>query len=95
MKINKNKKGVIGSFMMMVLAMTIIAFLVAFLLMAASIREGFNQNNGEVIFKEDSLNLDDGVGYMKNYEKLVEARAIAGEDVSFNNALLEVGYVKK
>ena len=93
MKNRINKKGVIGSFTTTFVAIIIVAILVTmFILSAAYLKSLTGIDSGEVVFQEDSLGLEDGVGYMNNYIKLVDAKSRVGDELSLDEALLEVNY---
>ena len=93
--VNKNKRGVLGSFTVTFVATVIIVvLLLVFVFLSSTVEIFSNQNAGETIFKEDSLGLTDGVGYMENYKKLTEARFLVNSETSLDDALVEVDYEK-
>jgi hypothetical protein len=88
-----NRKGVIGSFSVTFIAIIIIAALLISMVVFSSIIKQATNANGEIVLQEeDSLGITDGVGYMENYAKLVEARM--NDDLTLDDALVEVGYEK-
>lgn len=91
----KSKRGVVGSFMTTFIATIIIVLiLIGFVFMSSMVKIASKADAGLVVHKEDVIGIDDGVGYMDNYVKLVEARGKVWDNVSLDNALSEVGYEK-
>lgn len=90
-----NKRGVIGSFTTTFVATLMIFLILIYLVFIAVGIKEFTGAKGEVVIqKEDSLGIDEGVGYMENYIKLVEAKSIVDDETSLGEAILEVGYEK-
>ena len=88
-----NRRGVIGSFSVTFVATIIIAMLLISMIVFSLVIKQVTNANGEIVLqKEDSLGIADGVGYMENYAKLVEARM--NNNLSLDDALLEVQYEK-
>ena len=90
-----SKKGIIGRFVVTFVATIVIALiLLGFVFMSSMAKSSSKANAGVVIYKEDKLGIDDGIGYISNYAKLVEAKGKVGGDVSLSQAISEVGYEK-
>lgn len=91
----KNKRGIIGSFAVnFVATIIIIIMLLVFAFTYSALRSYIKAEEGLVVYTEEKLGIEDGVGYMENYAKLVEARSKIDEDTNLDEALLEVGYEK-
>ncbi len=91
----KSKRGVIGSFMVSFIATIIIVLiLVGFVLMSSLVKVVSKADAGLVIHDESMVGINDGIGYMNNYAKLIEARSKVGTYLSLDQSLLEVGYEK-
>ncbi|MCK4997334.1 hypothetical protein KAS08_03440 [Candidatus Pacearchaeota archaeon] len=91
-----NKKATTGNFTATFVATIVIAILILIFTFSASfLRSVIGLDTGESVFKEDSLGLESGAGYMENYIKLVDARSRVDEDLSLDEALLGVEYDKK
>lgn len=89
----KNKSGQLGGFVTTFVATIIIVIIIlVFLLFSSVIKSNAQASSGEAVFREDSLGIDDGVGYMDNYFKLVEARNLHHLGSDFDSAILEVEY---
>ena len=90
-----SKRGVLGSFIVTFVAIIIIALiLLGFVYVYSMIKSVSDENAGAVIYKEDKIGIDDGIGYMSNYAELVEAKAEASKGVSLDDAIREAGYEK-
>ena len=90
-----SKRGVIGRFIVSFVATIIIVLvLTGFILLSSMVKIVSKADAGLVIYKEDMIGIDDGIGYMKNYARLVEARSEVNIYLSLNQALLEVRYEK-
>ena len=91
----KSKRGVIGRFIVTFIATIVIALiLIGFVFVSSMIKTISKANAGLVIHDEDMIGIDDGVGYMDNYVKLVEAKGRVRDDISLDGAIGEVGYEK-
>jgi hypothetical protein len=89
----KNKLGQLGGFITTFVATIIIVILISvFLLFAGVIKSNAEAHTGEAVFREDSLGIEDGVGYMEDYFKLVEVRSKYHSGSNFEEAMSEVGY---
>lgn len=92
----KNKRAVIGDFIVTFVSIVIIvALLIGFAFSASLIKASSRENVGTVVFNEDSLGLSDGVGYMENYIKLIDAKSRVDDGVSLDEALAGVGYYEE
>lgn len=81
----ENKRGVSGGFVVTFVATIIILILVLmFLIFSSVIVASSDMVMGEVLLKEDALGITDGVGYMENYFKLVEARNLHYSGTEFS-----------
>ena len=90
-----SKKGEIGSFVVMFVATIIVALLLlGFIYISSMIKVVSDENAGTVIHKEDKIGIEDGVGYMSNYVKLIEVKAEVSKGVSLDDAIGKVGYEK-
>ena len=90
-----SKRGSIGIFLAKFIArIIIVAILVGFVVLSSTVKLISKENMGLVIHDENMIGIDDGIGYMENYVKLVEARSKVGEYLSLEQTLLEVGYEK-
>lgn len=88
-----NKKGVVGSFMVTFVAtVVVIVILLLYIIFASVFMDYSDASAGKVILREDSLGIKNGVGYMENYVKLVEARTVMSSGVNFEEAISKVGY---
>ncbi len=91
----KSKRGVIGRFVVTFVAtITIALILLGFVFINSMVTMAGEKGAGIVIYKEDKLGIKDGVGYMNNYAKLVEAKAISSLGFSLDDTISEVGYGK-
>jgi hypothetical protein len=66
-----------------------------FIFFSGSVKSVSKNDAGESVFNEESLGLEDGVGYMENYIKLVDARSRYSDELSLDEALVEVKYDEK
>ena len=88
-----SKKAQVGGFITTFVATIIIVIMILiFLFFSTLIRLDAEAAVGEAAFREDSLGLDDGVGYMEKYSKLVEVRGLYHSGIDFEDAMAEVGY---
>lgn len=88
----RDKRGVIGDLVVNFVAFILIfILLISFAVLASTYKEFSSVSVEDAIQKEDSLGILDGIGYMENYEKLVEARSKMDE-IGLSEALGEVSY---
>ena len=88
-----NKKGVIGSFTVTFVATVIVVVILLLYIIFASVFMDYSDaSTGKVVLREDSLGIKNGVGYMENYVKLVEARTVASSGIGLSEAIGKVGY---
>ena len=88
-----DKKGVIGSFIVLFVATVfIIMILIGFVFMSYAVKSFSEAKSGLVIHKESKVGISDGVGYMKNYFGFVELRRRISAGAFLNDAISEVGY---
>ena len=90
-----SKRGEVGRFIVTFVAIILITLILAgFVFISSVVRNVSKANTGLVIHDENMIGIDDGIGYMENYVKLVEAKSKVGKYLSLDQVLLEVGYEK-
>lgn len=93
----RSKKGAagVGTFFVNIFAIIVIfVILTLFIFFNSFIKNFTDQKVGKVIYKEDSLGIDGGVGYMNNYFKLVNLKGDVFYGYGLDKAISEVGYAK-
>ena len=90
----RNKKGQSGGDFIVnfIATIIIVILLMGFVFISNMVRISSGHSAGETVFKEDLLGITDGVGYMENYAKLVEARSASRGGFPLDRALHEVNY---
>jgi len=84
-----------GSFIVNFFAtIIIVGLLIGFAMMSSWVKITSKAHAGLVIYSEKEIGISDGIGYMNNYAKFVEAKAKVSDGVSLNNAIAEAGYEK-
>ena len=88
-----SKKGVLGSFVVTFVATIIIVLiLIGFVFISSIVKIASRADTGLVVHNEEMVGIDDGIGYMENYMKLVEAKGKVQDGVSLDEAILEARY---
>ena len=89
----KNKRGIIGSFIATFISTIIIIILIGiFIFTSSNVKLAADESAGEIIFNEESLGIENGVGYMENYIKLIDVKSRVNSGTSLDKALSEVKY---
>jgi len=90
------KKGdELGSFIVNFVAIVILAgLLTGFVLVSSLVKKITKADAGLVVYSENRIGIDDGIGYMSNYAKLIEVRSAVKKGASLDEAIREAGYGK-
>lgn len=91
----QNKKGILGSFIVMFGAtIVIILILVVFVLGAGLVKKINNAGGGVRVYNEENVEIDNVFNYMDRYISLLKVRFFLEKGSSLDESFKEGGYEK-
>lgn len=88
-----NKKGILGSLFVMVIATIAIVLILGIFILGSGLVKKFDKvDAGVSIYDENRTGLDDVFSYITSYQKFVEAKYLVAGGSKLDSALVEVGY---
>lgn len=88
-----NKRGILGSLFVMIIATIAIVLILLIFIFGSGIVKRFDKVDAGIrIYNESDAGLDDVFSYIDNYQKFVEVKYLVAGGDNLDSALVEVGY---